>query len=75
MVRAREMLAVVGSERWGFRVMDLAGAMGKSPHTISKAIGRATRRRRKDAEYRQSLEHLDEAIALATPGAASDGST
>ncbi|NOZ94093.1 MAG: hypothetical protein GXP47_05035 [Acidobacteria bacterium] len=73
-VGAREMLAVVGSERWGFRVVDLAEAMGKSPHTISKAIGRATRRRRDDAEYRQLLVHLDEAIALARAGMAPDGS-
>ena len=62
-VRAREMLSTLGVERWGFRVVDLAQAMKKSPYTITKAITRTTQRRRKDEEFRETLEKLDREIA------------
>jgi len=62
-VRAREMLAVVGVERYGLRVNDLAREMGKSPDSITKMIARTVRRRTGDPDLRSTLDHLDQTIA------------
>lgn len=62
-VRAREILAVVGVERYGLRVNDLAREMRKSPDSMTKMIGRTVRRRRTDLHLRATLDHLDQTIA------------
>ena len=62
-VRAREKLALLGVERYGLRVKDVAQAMKKSPDGISKMIARAADARREDAERIVELNELDEAIA------------
>jgi len=67
-VRARELLAVVGVERYGLRVKDLAREMAKSPDSLTKMIGRTVRRRRTEPELRPALDHLDEAIAAGGMG-------
>ncbi len=67
-VRAREMLAVVGVERYGLRVSDLARELGKSPDSVTKMIGRAVRRRRTDPILRSRVDRLDEAIAASGGG-------
>ena len=62
-VRARETLALLGVERYGLRVKDLAQAMKKSPDGISKAIARAREARREDEKHVEALNELDHAIA------------
>ncbi|MEN8164409.1 MAG: hypothetical protein ABFS37_09785 [Acidobacteriota bacterium] len=62
-VRAREKLALLGVERYGLRVKDLARAMKKSPDGISKAIARAADARRENPERTVELNELDHAIA------------
>ena len=44
MIRAREVLAIVGVERYGLRVEDLAREMEKSPDSLTKRISRTVRR-------------------------------
>jgi len=65
-VEAREVLSIVGVERYGLKVKDLSRELAKSPATISKAISRALRRRLVDPQYRKALEDLDQAIARAS---------
>jgi putative transposase len=62
-VRGRELLAVVGVERYGLRVLDIAEGLGKSQDAITKAIARGSRRRREDPEFRAALDLLDSSIA------------
>ncbi len=62
-VHAREALAVVGVERYGLRVVDIARAIRKSPDGISKAIARANRRRLEDHGYLDTLNRVDADIA------------
>ena len=62
-VRAREMLTVLGVERYGLRVNALAREMRKSPDSMTKMIGRIVRRRRTDPHLRSKLDDLDQAIA------------
>jgi len=75
-VRAREVLAVVGVERYGLRVKDLGREMGKSPDSMTKIIGRVVRRRAADSELRTALDRLDQAIASGgTEGNPDNGGT
>jgi len=62
-VRARESLMVVGVERYGLKVKDLAREMGKSPDSMTKAIVRLTQQRAATAELRAALDELDRRIA------------
>ena len=48
LVRAREVVMVLGVERYGLRVNDLARAMKKSPDGMSKSLARAIQRRTED---------------------------
>lgn len=66
-VRAREALAVVGVERYGLKVKELAWAMAKSPDSITKAIVRTTHRRATVPALRAWLDRLDQRIASASP--------
>ena len=67
-VRAREALAVVGVERYGLKVKDLAREMEKSPDSVTKAIVRTTHRRAQDADLRSALDRLDQELASADKG-------
>ncbi len=67
-VRAREILAVVGVERYGLRVADLARELEKSPDSVTKMIGRTVRRRSADPALRSALDHLDNTIAASKAG-------
>ncbi len=58
-------MAILGAERYGQRVVDLAAAMNKSPDTLTKAIARGTNRRLKGDEYLRRLDALDTAISAA----------
>jgi len=62
-VRARELLAVVGVERYGLLVRDLADALKKSPNGISDTLARGVRLRTEDEPFRRELDGLDRAIA------------
>jgi len=57
--RARELLAVLGVERYGMRVKDLAEVLDKHPVTVTGWVMRGVRRRAEDAETAARLEALD----------------
>jgi putative transposase len=63
LVRARELVMVLGVERYGLKVRELAAALGKSPDGMSHALARGVRRRVDDEPFRVDLEELDGAIA------------
>ena len=62
-VEARETIALLGIERYGYRVKDLAAAFAKNPETLSRMIGRALRRKAEDRSYRRMLDKLDREVA------------
>jgi len=64
-VSAREYLAILGAERYGLRVVDLATVMNKSPDTMTKAIARVANRRAEKGECLHRLNDLDIAISAA----------
>lgn len=66
-VRAREAVALVGTERYGLRLKALAEAMRKSPESASRWVAAAALRRRTDPQFASLLERLD--AGLATPEA------
>ena len=51
LVRAREVVMVLGVESYSLRVKDLARAMKKSPDGMSKSLERAIQRRTEDEEF------------------------
>ncbi len=65
LVEAREILTIVGVERYGFLVKSMAVAFKRSYETASRWISRGTRRRQEDEEYRSRLEEVDRAVASA----------
>jgi len=65
LAEAREILTIVGVERYGFLVKSMAAAFNRYGETASRWISRGTRRRQEDEEYRNRLEEVDRAIASA----------
>ena len=65
-VRAREMLATLGVERYGLRVKDIAVEFSKSPEAVSRMVSRGIEKRRGDARFRKDLDALDRRIARST---------
>jgi REP element-mobilizing transposase RayT len=65
LVRARELLMLLGVERFSLKVKDLARQLRKSPDGMTQAIARAARRRIKDNAFRRDLNLLDRALAKA----------
>jgi len=65
LVEAREILTVLGVERYGFLVKPMAAAFERYGETASHWIARGTRRRQDDTQYRARLEQLDRAIVSA----------
>jgi putative transposase len=63
LVRARELVMVLGVERYGLKVRALAAAIGKSPDGMSHALARGIRRRLADEMFRVNLQKLDKMIA------------
>jgi REP element-mobilizing transposase RayT len=63
LVRGRELVMVLGVERYGQKVGELAAALGKSPDGMSHALARAVRRRVEDERFRADLQKLDRMIA------------
>jgi putative transposase len=62
-VRARELLTVLGVERYGLRVMDIAAALGKHPATGTGWVMLGVRRRQENSEDAARLEELDKALS------------
>jgi hypothetical protein len=58
-VTAREVIGLVGVERFGVRVTDLAEALGKSRDGVSKWMRRGAERRTNDPEFAALAESLD----------------
>ena len=63
LIEAREILTIVGVERYGLKVKEIAAAMGRAPETASRWISRGTERRQSDREYRACIGRVDRAIA------------
>lgn len=64
-VRARELIALVGIERYRLRVKDLARVLGKTPDGMTQALARAVLRRTNDQNCRRRLDELDREVAEA----------
>jgi len=62
-VRAREVLAALGVERYGLRVKDLAEALDKHPVTVTGWVMRGVRRRKEDGQAAARFEELDAALS------------
>ncbi len=63
LVRARELLMILGVERYGLKVKELAKELRKSPDGMTQTISRAARRRRKDKAFLADLNTLDHSLA------------
>lgn len=63
LVRSRELLALVGVERYRLPVVEIASEMAKAPDTVTKLIARATQRRRENEEFRKAIDNIDVMIA------------
>ena len=62
-VRLREILAVVGVERYGVQVKALAEAVGKSRVTVSSWVARGASRRIAEPAFAQQADELDRRVA------------
>jgi len=58
-VRAREILATLGVERYRLRVKDIAAEFNKSSEAGSRMLRRGSEKRQYDEEFRNQLEALD----------------
>ena len=63
LVRARELLMILGVERFGLKVKDLARQLRKSPDGMTQTIARAARKKTKDNAFRRDLNKLDRVLA------------
>ena len=61
-VRARDIVGLVGVERYGVKVKDLAECLGKSEDGVSLWVRRGARRREEDASFAVEAEKLDLAL-------------
>ena len=61
-VRAREIIAIVGVERFGVKVKDVAGALGKNPGSVSRWMARAAKRRDEDRDFEACCRRLERAL-------------
>jgi putative transposase len=59
----RDRLALVGVERYGIMVKEMAEVFGRSRETVSGWLSRATRRRAADDGFAKSMDELDRRIA------------
>jgi len=73
-VRAREILMVLGVERYVLRVKDLASALGVRYDTASLWGRRGARRRSEDDQFRQKIDEVDSMLASSAPSVWNDAS-
>ena len=64
-IHQRELLAVVGVERYGVEVKALAALLGKSRVTVSAWVSRGASKRATSARFREEVGKLDRGIAEA----------
>ncbi len=62
-VRSRELIGLVGIERFGVKVTELADALGKSRDGVSKWMRRGSLRRETDPDFAAAVEALDQAAS------------
>ena len=62
-VRVRELIGLVGVERYGVKVKELAASLGKSEDGVSLWVRRGAKRRMKDAAFAADAEALDAAAS------------
>lgn len=58
----RELVAVLGVEKYGQRVREIAGTLGKNPGSVSRWVTTAAERRSSDAGFARRLGKLDAAL-------------
>ena len=63
-VRARELVATLGVERYGLKVKELATVMNKSAEAVSRMVSRGSLKRQDDEGFQKIYEELDAMIAL-----------
>jgi chromosomal replication initiation ATPase DnaA len=68
--RIRELIMLLGVERYKQKVNELAREIGRSPDGMTKAIARGTQRRQHDQGFLRKLNTIDHLLA-----ALPDGST
>lgn len=61
-IRIRDLVGLVGVERYGVRVKDLAELLGKSGDGVSLWVRRGARRRDEDPRFARAAEELDDAF-------------
>ncbi len=64
-VRAREIIAIVGVERFGVKVAELAARLKKSPGSVSRWLVQAGERRQKERGFEADCERLEAAVGKA----------
>lgn len=62
-VRRRELIAVVGAERYGVPVKRLAELLGRSRNTVSSWVSRGAARRAGSASFCEEVDTLDRRLA------------
>ena len=62
-VRARELLATLGVERYGLKVKDIAKEFRKSAESVSRMVSRGIEKRRGEPGFQNDLESLDKQTA------------
>jgi hypothetical protein len=67
-VRAREVLTVVGVERFGVRMSELAAHLGMNPGSVSHWAARAAARRQADPTFARRCRKVEGAIAARLAG-------
>ncbi len=60
-VRARELVGLIGVERYGVRVKELAKELGKSEDGVSLWVRRGAKRRVEDPSFAAAARELDAA--------------
>ena len=58
----RELVAVLGVERYGQRVRDIAGMLEKNPGSVSRWVSAAAERRLSDSSFAERLLKLDQTL-------------
>jgi transposase-like protein len=60
--KLRELVAVLGVEKYGQRVREIAGRLAKNPGSVSRWVTTAAERRSSDGGFARRLGKLDEAL-------------
>jgi transposase len=63
----REIVAVVGVEKFGQRVREIAERLHKNPGSVSRWVTNAAERRFSDSGFAKRLRDLDDALVEQNP--------